>query len=382
MYFNPESGSFPTAIDWTSTVLATHLINYAQQTADHRYFSHLVAFFHNQNVTGLIRQNYDDQLWVVLTFLRGAVYAAEHEPEWADPFLQRATVFYDLASAGWDNRTCGGGMVWGRWVRYKNAVTSELYIAASVGMYEAFGEDKMLENATRGWVWLKKSGMLNTEGLFNDGLDSKCRYHRAYPPTHDRNNQGMTWTYNQGIILSGLSGLYKFTGDEQFVVAAQKLIDSVLESYLVPCSSGILVESCDPFRTCDEDQWMFKGIFFQHLGYFLQDLTELDQLSVTTRQNILEKYVGFIQTNACAVWDMARQKDGKIGNWWDGPPGEKIYRQVGVETHGSGIAAILCAVRVGQLLELFKIKEEEGVEDVQRAIRGLGLCGERWNDNL
>lgn len=174
-YFNPESGSFPTAIDWTSTVLATHLVNYAQQTGDHRYFSHLVAFFHNQNVTGLIRQNYDDQLWVVLTFLRGAAYAAEHEPEWVDPFLERASVFYDLASAGWDARTCGGGMVWGRWARYKNAVTTELYIAASIGMYESLGDDRMLENASRGWVWLKRSGMLNKEGLFNDGLDNECR---------------------------------------------------------------------------------------------------------------------------------------------------------------------------------------------------------------
>jgi hypothetical protein len=66
-------------------------------------------------------------------------------------------------------------MVWGRWVRYKNAVTTELYIAASIGMYESLGDDRMLENATRGWVWLKKSGMLNKEGLFNDGLDNECK---------------------------------------------------------------------------------------------------------------------------------------------------------------------------------------------------------------
>ena len=185
-------------------------------------------------------------------------------------------------------------------------------------------------------------------------------YPLIYFSPDGRNNGQMTWTYNQGIILSGLSGLYKFTGDEQLIIAGQNLIDSVLESYLVPSPSGILVESCDPFRTCDQDQWMFKGIFFQHLGYFLQDLTEVGQLSVTTRRGILEKYIGFIQTNACAVWDIARQKDGKIGNWWDGPPGEEIGRQVSVETHGSGISAILCAVRVGHLLEMFENNQGEG----------------------
>ena len=175
-YFSPDSGSYPTAIDWTSTVLATHLINYFDHTNDHRYFSHLVAFFQRQNIPSLIRQNYDDQLWVVLTFLRGAAYASAHEPEWVDPFLERASVFYDVARSGWDEETCGGGMVWGRWQRYKNAVTTELWIAASVGMYEVFGEDRMLDAAVRGWIWLKKSGMLNEEGLVNDGLDEYCEY--------------------------------------------------------------------------------------------------------------------------------------------------------------------------------------------------------------
>jgi predicted alpha-1,6-mannanase (GH76 family) len=155
-------------------VLATHLINYSHQTKDHRYFSHLVAFFHKQNIPSLIRQNYDDQLWVTLTFLRGAAYAAAHEPEWVDPFLERASIFYEAARAGWDERTCGGGMIWGRWVRYKNAVTTELWIAASIGMYEVFREERMLEAAARGWVWLKKSGMFNEEGLINDGLDEDC----------------------------------------------------------------------------------------------------------------------------------------------------------------------------------------------------------------
>jgi len=187
----------------------------------------------------------------------------------------------------------------------------------------------------------------------------------------------MTWTYNQGIVLSGLSGLYKYTGDEEVVIRAQELIDSVLASYLVPTSSGILVESCDPFRTCNQDQWTFKGIFFQHLGYFLQDITELEELSISTRKSLVEKYSTFIQVNACAVWDVARQKDGTIGNWWDGPPGEDIRRQVSAETHGSGIGAVLCAVRVGELMESLG-RLDAGVRDTVKGIRGMGLCIDKW----
>jgi hypothetical protein len=173
----------------------------------------------------------------------------------------------------------------------------------------------------------------------------------------------MTWTYNQGILLSGLSGLYKHTGDEKLIHAAQKLVDSVLASYLIPKDSGILVESCDPFRTCNQDQWMFKGIFFQHLGYFLEDVANLEELDYSTKKDLVLRYHNFIQVNACAVWDIARQKDGKIGNWWDGPPGEMIRRQVSVETHGSGVGAVLCAVRVGALLETLD-QADSGVEEL------------------
>jgi predicted alpha-1,6-mannanase (GH76 family) len=185
----------------------------------------------------------------------------------------------------------------------------------------------------------------------------------------------MTWTYNQGIVLSGLSGLYKATGDEKLLERAQHLIDSVLQSYLVPSETGILVESCDPFRTCDQDQWMFKGIFFQHLGYFLEDVSGLEEMSISTRKNLLVKYNRFIESNATAVWDVAKQKDGKVGNWWDGPPKEDIRRQVTVETHASGVGAVLCAVRVGALLNSLDRMEENSLEN---GIREIGLCHDNW----
>lgn len=114
-------------------------------------------------------------LWVVLTYLRAAAYAAVSEPEWTVPFLERATLFYDLARSGWDETSCGGGMIWGRWDRYKNAVTTELFITASVAMYEAIREQTMLDAAIKAWNWFKNSGMLNEDGLLNDGLDAFCQ---------------------------------------------------------------------------------------------------------------------------------------------------------------------------------------------------------------
>jgi len=178
-FFFSDSGRYPDSCQWTSTVLTTIVIDYSHLTGDHQYFPHIVALFNDQDVPELLNQKNDDKLWVVLTYLRGATYATTHDEKWVQPFLQRALLFYNSARDGWDESTCGGGMYWGQrggCCSYKNAVTTELWITASVGMYEAFGDESMLEAAIRGWVWFEKSGMINDEGLVNDGLDRSCRY--------------------------------------------------------------------------------------------------------------------------------------------------------------------------------------------------------------
>jgi len=106
-------------------------------------------------------------------------------------------------------------------------------------------------------------------------------------PSRRRNNGQTTWTYNQGIVLSGLSKLYSYTGNTSFLHAAQHLLDSVLASPLV--NSSILVESCDPSRTCDEDQWMFKGVFFEHLMYFMNDIVMLRHSDLSTKRRVVRK---------------------------------------------------------------------------------------------
>jgi len=173
----------------------------------------------------------------------------------------------------------------------------------------------------------------------------------------------MTWTYNQGIVLSGLSKLYKYTGDEELFKAAENLIDSVIASdEMVPSNSGVLVESCDPSGTCDQDQWMFKGVFFGHLGYFLADMASLERLSIATRTTLVQKYAPFIRANATAVWNNARGPDGRIGAWWAAPP-ESQFQKYSVESHGSGVAAVLCAMRMDQLLHYLEtpmVQADEG----------------------
>lgn len=142
------------------------------------------------------------------------------------------------------------------------------------------------------------------------------------------------------------------------LTAAQSLIDSVLSSGLVPDNSGVLVETCDPSLTCNQDQWLFKGVYFEHLGYFLQDIGELGSLDLISRRALVEKYNPFIQANASAVWNTARGADGRFGNWWAGAP--QVQRQVSVETQGSGVAAITCALRIAGLVDRLSVASGVG----------------------
>jgi hypothetical protein len=175
------AGVYPQALQWTSTTIGTFLIDFLTVTnlpnADaSNYFNQFVQFYKKQPVFSLLFQQYDDQQWVVLTYLRAAIYSKTAAPEWTNRFLCRAKLFYNLARKGWDNKSCGGGMYWGPTSTYKNAVTTELFITASVMMYEEYGTRSYLDAAIRGWVWFNASGMINAQGLVNDGLDGTCRY--------------------------------------------------------------------------------------------------------------------------------------------------------------------------------------------------------------
>lgn len=73
----------------------------------------------------------------------------------------------------------------------------------------------------------------------------------------------------------------------------------------------------------------------------------MQEITLDTKKALFQKYSAFVRANAKAVW-ATRGADGEISSWWDGPSGSK--RQVAVETQGSGVAALTCAVRLDKSL--------------------------------
>ncbi len=118
------------------------------------------------------------------------------------------------------------------------------------------------------------------------------------------NNNGPTWTSNQGVILSGLALLYNATGNATLLNTAQAIADATIQQLVY--SDGILKESCEP--NCTNDQSLYKGIFVRHLAYLIPYLTDAAHI---------QKYQSFLQQNAQSVWTSQRcEVDGLYGFIW------------------------------------------------------------------
>lgn len=305
-YFAPWLGTWPTAIDWTAAVMGTHvsgalssisrnldlLPNYdttvagAQENLVTLFFSQILSFYFGQDHFAIRNEAYDDILWVVLGWLEtiqfinlhtsltsaqtmhsmneylGSVgFDQWHGNIWIPAFAHRTRIFWNLGKMGWDWDLCDGGMTWNpRLEPYKNAITNELFIAASASMYLYFpgdwnhapffnginttdsehlvrpsGQDVFKPRdpafyyaAVDGYEWLVTSGMMNDRGLYTDGFHiSGYKDPKSTNKKCDVRNE-QVYTYNQGVLLTGQLNLWKITGNYSYVEDGHRLVQSVI----------------------------------------------------------------------------------------------------------------------------------------------------------
>lgn len=333
-------------------------------------------------------------LWVVLGWLESIKFIDAHQERhfasasspwygtiWTPVFAHRARLFWDMASQGWDVSLCSGGMIWSPYLEpYKNAITNELYIAASISMYLYFPGDnnaspfspllsttntssippavprdpKYLAAAVEAYKWLKSSNMTDSQGLYVDGyhISGWTKNDTDGNKKCDSRNE-MVYTYNQGVLLSGQRSLYEATGAKSYLEDGHTLIADVISatgwdlSTQTPLKdtdennlgkwhglgrSGILEEACDAPGYCSQDGQTFKGIFFHHLTLFCDPLP--DRLVVPGKSDSendggLEEvrkwhkkqcnnYGYWINHNAKGALSTKTQ-EGKFGMWWGAP---------------------------------------------------------------
>lgn len=379
------------------------------------YFNHIVAYYFGENAFAIRNEAYDDILWVVLGWIEGIRFINRHTElhysvqtqqagssgvpgwdaiesilanqtwhgnDWSPAFAHRARVFWDLASKGWDTILCGGGMTWNpQLLPYKNAITNELWIAGSISMYLYFpGDDnpspfdgagegspnsvpevqavardpKFLQAAIDGYEWLANSNMTNDQGLYADG------FHISGLTDPDNNNtkcderSETVFTYNQGVLLTGLRGLWQATGATPYLADGHQLIRNVINAtgydliadepvddlpefnldelppYRGLGRAGVLEDPCDASGTCSQNGQTFKGIFFHHLTAFCEPLgapirdpgsdvegTTPEALAwlQSWHDETCARYSKWIRHNVAAARGTLTG-DGKYGQWW------------------------------------------------------------------
>ncbi|KAH8196584.1 hypothetical protein TruAng_009242 [Truncatella angustata] len=251
---------------------------------------------------------YDDEGWWALAMIHSNDIGVHGLGD--QQYLKAAVDIFEDMKKG--NSTCGG-IYWSKVTAYTNAIANELYLSVAASLANRMpNKQYYLDIANEQWNWFKSSGLINSDNLINDGLDDNCL-----------NNGQKTWTYNQGVILGGLTELYKATRNVTLLLEAQTIATAAINTLAV---NGTLYEGCEP--DCGSDGAQFKGIFMRNLKY-LQEVAPK------------ASYKAFIMQNAESIWDNDRDNQTQLGVTWTGP-----YTTASAGTQSSALDALLAALTI------------------------------------
>ncbi|KAJ7045498.1 glycoside hydrolase family 76 protein, partial [Mycena alexandri] len=334
-YFNTGTGQYNGGSLWTdaNTLEDLHNLMLATGTdqfgavADQSFIGKSAQDSSAAHWNSILGGSNDDAGWIVLALWKIADYKIARGLS-ATAYLNSALTVYNIIAGQWDN-TCGGGVWWSTAHTYKNSITNQLFLLVSAtGAINFPTQAPYAANANLVWNWLKNSGLRNSAGLWNDGLtqDGTCK-----------NNGQTTWTYNQGVIASGLSALSVVTGDKTLLTQAEITLDATIK---LMSTNNILRESCDNAAAggavCNQDQQIFKGIWTKSVQYYL------DRANDPTRN---AKYSAYLGSQSSGVIHFATDAAGDPGSVWYAPnAGGSIWTP---KTSASGLEAHIAAAKYG-----------------------------------
>ncbi|KAJ6626960.1 Six-hairpin glycosidase-like protein [Mycena sp. CBHHK59/15] len=304
-YFNVITGEYSGGSHWTDANAIEDIHNLMLATgtdefsslADNSYLGRTAIFQADTGISlwsTILGGSYDDASWIILSLWKIADYKAARGKD-NSAYIASANTIYNMVQGAWDTSVCGGGVWWSSAKDYKNS----LLLVSATGAINFPSNPAFLQNANL--------------GLFNDGLVTA---------TCDNNGQTV-WTYNQGVIASGLAALYAVTGDKSLLDEAEITLDATIK-YLT--SNNILKESCDdPVKggaTCNNDQYY------------------LDRANDPART---AKYSGFLGAQASGVYHYGTSSSTDVGSVWYAP--SQVLFSASSST--SGLAAHIANAKYG-----------------------------------
>lgn len=227
-------------------------------------------------------------------------------------YLNTAKDLFEDMTGGW-NTPCGG-LWWNKQHDSIASISNELFLAVAASLANRVPANEkyhFVHWAQMEWDWFWLSGIINGDGLINDGIDKKsCK--------NDFKTE--TFTYNQGVVLAGLSELAKANSDGGFIAHANDIANAAMSKL---SENGILTETRQ--GPLDDQAAMFKGAFVRGLA----------SLNGNERR---QEYTDFLRRNAESMWRQEKGEGGVITDRWQGGS-----RNANVGSHASGVDVLVAA---------------------------------------
>jgi predicted alpha-1,6-mannanase (GH76 family) len=322
--YDPDKAWFPSSW-WNSAVALQTVGDYMQRTGDRRYLGQLDNTFEKDKgvfpagvlsgdplLGNFTSRAIDDSEWWGLTWVQA--YDLTRDPK----YLNMAVTIANYVNGYWDTSTCGGGVWWDGERTYKNAIVNGLWIRLTAELHNRIpGDTLWLGRSRTAWAWFQASGMINANGLVNDGLTNACT-----------NNGQNVWSYNQGLAIGAGLELWRATRDPQVLTSVRRLADAAIGPDAL-VTNGVLTETCDASdQTCDDNGKQFKGIFMR----YWTDLVD------TTRDR---RYATFLDQQAASIWDDDRDAAGRLGTRWSGATNDDHPNVFDWRTQASALSALI-----------------------------------------
>jgi predicted alpha-1,6-mannanase (GH76 family) len=227
-------------------------------------------------------------------------------------YLNTAKDIFEDMTGGW-NTPCNGGIWWNKKKESIAAISNELFLAVGASLANRVsGQEKeyYVNWAQMEWDWFYHSGVINGQGLINDGIDK----------TSCKNDGKTTYTYNQGVVLTGLSELARARSDGGYIGHAYNIANSAISRL---SENGILTEPVS--GPLDEQGAQFKGAF-------VRGLSSLN--SNEPQQN----FADFLRRNAESAWSRAKVDGNVISDRWQGGSTHS-----NTASHAAGIDVLVAA---------------------------------------
>ncbi|WP_328540693.1 glycoside hydrolase family 76 protein [Streptomyces sp. NBC_00344] len=279
---------------WTGANALTAVIDNARVSGMGSY-TYAISQTYDKNISaqgGNFTNEYlDDTGWW------GLAWVDAYDMTGDSRYLSTARADADHMFAYWTS-TCGGGVKWNQSGTYKNAITNELFLQLTAALHNRIpGDTTYLDRARNEWNWFRNSGMINSAHMINDGLDDSCG-----------NNGQTAWTYNQGVVLGGLTELYRADGDASLLSTARTLAGA---SSTALETDSVLREPGEG-DSCTGDGPSFKGAYIRGLGKLNGQLTD-------------HPYAGTLRRWADSAYVHDRNALDQYGPHWSGGNGSTDY---------------------------------------------------------